>query len=367
MSHLQVYEELREKLDKAPLGFPEGGEGREELEILEILFSEDEADLAQDLPFLSFTVEDIVDEVGMGRSELEDKLDTMVEKKTVLRDEKDGETVYRLLPVVIGWFELPFASGPGGDERQEELAPLWEEYLSDAWLDELGDRDTGVMRALPEKGSISGGAQVLPHEDAVKLVKARGDVALVQCACRTKARINDEGCEHSLDNCLVFGSLARGAVDTGIGREISSEKALEILKEANQEGLVHTVENHSGRLNILCNCCECCCISFKAIHEAGHEGTIAKSSYFANVDEEECIACGICALRCPVNAITFKKNKKPAEVDEEKCIGCGVCHPTCPVSAVELEMRENPTDPLGYFEYIETMLEERGKDLSSLE
>ncbi len=366
MSHLEIYEELREKLDKAPLGLPEG-ENREELEILEILFSEDEAELAPDLPFFTFRVEDVVDKVDMDKSELKDKLGTMVEKKTVLRDEKDGETVYRLLPAVIGWFELPFSAGPGGDERQEELAPLWKEYFSDTWLDELGDRENAAMRALPEKDSISTGAQVLSHEDAAKLVKARDDVALVQCACRTKARITGDGCEHSLDNCLTFGSLARAAVDTGIGKEITSERALEILEEANQEGLVHTTENHKGRLNILCNCCECCCISFKAIHEAGHEGAIAKSSYFANVDEEECIACGICSLRCPVNAVTVRKNKEPAQVDEEKCIGCGVCYPTCPVDAIELELREDPSDPLGYSEYIEALLEERGKDMSSLE
>lgn len=366
MSHLEIYKQLREKMDQAPIGFPEGIDD-EELKILQILFSDDEAELAQDLPFISFTLDDILEKVDMDKSTLRDKLETMVVKKTVLKDEKDGETIYRLLPVVIGWFELPFASGPAEDGRQEELAPLWEDYLSNAWLDELGDRETATMRSLPEKGAISKNTQVLPYEDAAKLVKARDDIAVVHCACRVKARINDEGCEHSLENCLAFGSLAHAAVKYGIGKSISSEEALEILKEANQEGLVHTVENHSGRLNILCNCCECCCISFKAIHEAGHEDAVAKSSYYANVDEEECIACSICAVRCPVNAVTVKKDKEPAKVNEEDCIGCGVCHPTCPVDAIELELREDASKPLGYFEYIEALLEERGKDLTSLE
>lgn len=366
LGHLKIYEKLREKLDKAPIGFPEGPEG-EEKKILRILFSEEEADFAQDLPFVSFTINDISGKVDKTEEEIKETLGEMAEKGTVLRDERDGEMIYRLLPVVVGWMELPFASGPGEDERQEELAPLWKKYWTSAWLDELGDRDTSVMRALPEKDSISSETRILPFEDAAKLVEEREDIAVVHCACRTKTRITGDGCKHTLKNCLAFGSIARSAVEHGIGEEISSDKALQILKEANQEGLVHTVENHSGKLNILCNCCECCCMLFQSIHETDNPNTITGSSYYAKVDTEDCIACGICVVRCPMKAVTVKKNKEPAEVDEEQCLGCGVCQPTCPVDAIELELREDVSRPSEYFEYINSLLDDRGKDFSSLQ
>ncbi len=366
MGHLKIYEKLQEKLDKAPVGFPESPEG-EEKEILRILFSEEEADLAQDLPFVSFTIEDVSKRMDKSEEKIENTLDEMSEKGTVLKDEREEGTVYRLLPVVVGWMEIPFASGPEEDSRQEELAPLWKKYWINVWLDELGDRDTSVMRALPEKDSISSETQILPYEDAVKLVKAREDIAAVHCACRVKTRLTGSGCEHSLENCLTFGPLARAAVKQGFGEKISSEEALKILKEANQEGLVHTIENHQGKLEILCNCCECCCMLFQSIHKADNPDTIAKSSYQAEVDTEECIACGICALRCPMNAITVKKNKEPAEIDNEKCIGCGVCHPTCPTDAIQLELREDAEEPPEYVEYVKSLLEDRGKDMSDLQ
>jgi|Deesub1362A_J573_1020465.scaffolds.fasta_scaffold00850_12 ferredoxin len=363
--HLELYERLREKLSKAPIQVPKTLSGYER-EILKVLFDEDEVQLALKLPFISFTLEDISQRTGESEEYLKNTLERMAKKGTVFKIEKKGKTIYRLLPVVIGWFETPFFKGPGKDPRQEKLAPLWDEYWKEAWLDEIGDRGTSIMRALPEKSAISNKSVILPYEDAVELVKNRDYHAVAHCACRVMARLAGKGCRHTLENCLSFGSMGKYLVNNGFGRRISVEEALEILERANKEGLVHTTENHSGKVNVICNCCTDCCMFFRAIYEVKYPNVISSSNYYAQVDGDECVACGICSIRCPMNAIKTRKSKEAAQINRERCIGCGVCVTTCPMEALSLVERDEIHDPPDYRTYISKLLSDRGKDTNSL-
>lgn len=46
-----------------------------------------------------------------------------------------------------------------------------------------------------------------------------------------------------------------------------------------------------------------------------------------------CVACGVCALQCPFNAIDIYKGCY-ANVDSKKCVGCGLCFKACPANAI---------------------------------
>jgi Pyruvate/2-oxoacid:ferredoxin oxidoreductase delta subunit len=242
---------------------------------------------------------------------------------------------------------------------------LWAQYREEGFLDEIGDRKRPIMRALPERDTISSRSQVLPFEDAVKLVRQRDYIAVAYCPCRIIAKLVGQGCRHSLENCIHMGSIGKYMVEHGMARRVTPDEALKILRKSNREGLVHLMER-TRKVSTICNCCNDCCVFFQTVFQAKYPHAIAHSSYVAEVDISKCIACGICALRCPMKAVRVKINKEPANVDPEKCLGCGVCVPTCPVEAIELlERDELPELPDG-ITFIQEMLEDRGRDPSGL-
>lgn len=46
---------------------------------------------------------------------------------------------------------------------------------------------------------------------------------------------------------------------------------------------------------------------------------------------DTCIACGVCASECPVDAI---KEGDIYVIDPEQCIDCGACQGVCPTESI---------------------------------
>jgi ech hydrogenase subunit F len=54
------------------------------------------------------------------------------------------------------------------------------------------------------------------------------------------------------------------------------------------------------------------------------------------IEIDKCIFCGMCARKCPSDAIKVDRTAKSWEVDPFKCVICGVCAEVCPKKCIAL-------------------------------
>lgn len=71
------------------------------------------------------------------------------------------------------------------------------------------------------------------------------------------------------------------------------------------------------------------------IHIKKHRcpATVCKALIVFTINEDKCTGCGICAKKCPQEAISGEK-KEPHKIDQEQCIKCGLCRDLCKFDAV---------------------------------
>src|SRR5690606_27631995 len=91
---------------------------------------------------------------------------------------------------------------------------------------------------------------------------------------------------------------------TGRGKQITREEAFEIIRRAEENGLMHQIPNldGSGKTHAICNCCGCSCYALR-IASMFKNSDMVRSNYVAHVDSEKCVACGQCVENCPTNAV----------------------------------------------------------------
>jgi len=333
--HDDVYETLREFLDRFPLGFP-ATESGVEIRILRRLFSPEEAETAVLLSPMPEEVEQISARAGRDPGELAEKLEAMSRKGLVFRSRREGRTLYNTAPFMIGLYEYSV------ENLDEELAALYKEYYETAYLEEMGASGVPGFRVFPIGESVEADITLYPFQDLVARVKEARVISVADCICRKEAKLTGGGCEYPMETCLSFGVAAEYYIENGIGREISTEEAIEILEEADRAGLVHAGVN-TRHLSNICNCCPCCCASMKGITRRGMDKHLFMNALFeAVVDTDACTACGDCEERCPVGAIAVAD---VAQVDREKCLGCGLCAGSCPGEAITMSLREDREEP----------------------
>lgn len=347
MDDTKLYEELAKHLDQGVLGSPKSPAL---MEIIKILFPLKEAEIALKLPMQNKTLSELKELFPEKADSLEEILNRMAKRGTVFTSQRPGqERKYRLLPSVVGWAETPFWAGKETDDTRK-LAPLWLKYREEAFGKELARGGMPVMRVLPISRTLRDSSEVLPFDALRPKVEEQSFCAVAHCPCRQMKRAVGEGCDHTVENCLHFGSMGRYMVEQGMAREITTEETLKILKEANAEGLVHAVDNIKGHMGTICNCCGCCCVFLDTKKKTGLH-TISTSSYVARVDGDLCAACGTCEERCPMEAITVG-DEDVAVVNEGLCIGCGVCTATCTTEAVDLTQRREIEPPPEISEFL---------------
>ncbi len=330
------YERLQKKLDQHPVGAPAS---EEFLEILKLLFLEDEVKIALCLDFQLKTVKDIAAQAEVSEEEAREKLEAMANRGSLLAKKVEGEYTYALLPNYPGLFEYPVMKGMD-EAKQKRLAELWHAYYMKYMAAELAAARPPWLRVFPTEETFTEEVEILPYEKASEMMGKAESIALARCPCR----IVEQNCEKPLQVCLSFDGAARFLIERDMAREIGLKEANDILHEADRAGLVHAGSNNMENLLFLCNCCSCCCHFMRLLTELGYDESLATSSYRVQSDDEKCSGCGICAEeRCPISAIELVSEK--SRINVKRCIGCGLCVTSCPSGALQMVKREDYQKP----------------------
>ncbi|MFW9771418.1 MAG: 4Fe-4S binding protein [Candidatus Thorarchaeota archaeon] len=329
------YEKLREFLDQFPIGFRKTRSGVE-LKILKRLFTEEEAELTTFLTIRPEQARTIARRTGKDLYQIKKKLESMAKRGLIFRTRRENKTLYNAIPFMIGLYEYSIK------KIDKELAKFFNEYYNTAGLEEMGASDVPGFKVIPLQETIQPDTTLFPYQKLQESIRNSRVISVTDCICRKEAQLLGEGCNYPIETCLSFGVAAEYYIENGIGRRITFEEAIQILKKADEAGLVHAGAN-SKHLSNICNCCPCCCGSMKGMTQFGQDKHKFMNAIFeSTIEKELCVACGSCIERCPVKAISLEDI---AIVDRDLCLGCGLCASVCPEQAIILKLRDDREEP----------------------
>ena len=176
----------------------------------------------------------------------------------------------------------------------------------------------GITQMVPP-GGAGIGMHVIPVEKAISMENTTADIEHISywlkkyeghigasiCSCRYGRKKLDEGCADDYDGwCIGVGDMADYCRETGRGRDITYDEAMEILKRAEDNGFVHQVTNIDGENKIfaICNCNVKICNALRT-SQLFNTPNLSASAYRAHVDKAACVACGQCVEYCPAGAL----------------------------------------------------------------
>ena len=349
-----VYRRLAQTLDAIPNGFP-ATESGVELRLLAKIFTPEEAHLASVMSLHREPAEAIAARAGVEAKTARRTLKTMVRKGQIRVGRRDRKLVFGLMPFVVGIYEeqLP--------RMDEELAALFEAYFQESRgaIGRYGG--PSIHRVIPVEEAVPAGVEIYAYERASQLLENAQAWGVRDCICRVQQRLVGKGCDHPIENCLVFAPVPGVFDHSETTRAISKEEALRILQEAEEAGLVHSPGNYQDGNHYICNCCTCCCGVLRSVSEFSIPTAIAKSDFVAVVEADLCAGCGDCLDRCQFGALDL-----PAAVclvDAGRCVGCGLCVTVCPTGALRLERRpegEIPPPPADFHDWLAQRATARG-------
>ena len=258
------------------------------------------------------TLDDMVKLTGMEREPLEKLLDEMSYSGVVEYNWENPEHKKQwVLPMFV----------PGSAEFSNMNAKILEQHPEmGRFFERMSRLPLEAVSAMVPPGGAGIGMHVIPVEKAIEaenesisiehishwLDKYDGKYAASPCSCRRSRMTFDEGCADDPEGwCVAVGDMADYVVETDKGgRYITREEALEIFKQAEDNGFVHQITNIDGENKIfaICNCNVNVCYALRT-SQLFNTPNLSRSAYVARVEKADCVACGKCVEVCPAGAV----------------------------------------------------------------
>jgi hypothetical protein len=292
-----IYKQLAEHLRSLGMGYPPSDDLED---ILRANVSPMEAEVALALPTKVIPlqptgIDDIMEEVRLPRTELEEILEGLSEKGLLFSGKtRNGKKGYALQQVGFGFPQTFFWKGDDTPHARN-MATLVAKYFNRKVTQEAyGHAETKPFRFIPVGETVDFHTHtVFPYHVMEDVIHQANVIAVAHCPCRMTAYLRGRACEHPTEVCMKFDDLAGYVIERKLGREITEEEALRIIKGSEEAGLVHLVDNAIGDIKHTCNCCGCACWSVGSIKRRKIPRDAIMATYFIReTDEDECTGCG---------------------------------------------------------------------------
>ena len=269
------------------------------------------------------TAQWLADKVGRTVEEIQPSLDRLVYYGVFRRCRIDGtdEDSYFMQIFAPGILEM-MVNNQELLHEHPEVGRAFEEYtrLRMQSMGPILPDGYGLMRVIPVESAIEGIPGVTDDERLSHYLDKYDVFSVSPCSCRASRTSLGDGCGHlAEDMCVQMGKGAEHYIRTGRARQITREEALEIVKRAEENGLMHDIPNieGAGESAAICNCCACACFGLRAGLMFGARDAI-RSNFVAEVDEAKCVACAQCVEVCPGNAL---------KLGQKLCADCALPEP----------------------------------------
>jgi len=360
----QVYRELARKLDSIPPGFP-ATESGVELQLLARLYTREEATIVTAMRLTYETAGDIAARAAMDSDAAYDILNGAARKGLVRTRLEKQERTFALKPQRVSFAGYSYNQVlRRADAKAAKLYMQWMQETRGGGLSDF----PAAYRVIAVEEAIHFSLEIHPYEQATEMLARAKSWGVLDCICRTRTRQAGQGCSYPLETCLAIAPDEGAFQDDELIRAISQEEALRILRESADRGLVHTTANVGDYGRAICNCCPCCCNTFRGVVEFNRLTALAHSDFRAAVDETACEGCGDCIERCHFGALSLPEGV--CVVDHARCMGCGLCAVVCPHDALSLGRRpegETPPPPADLDEWTAEYVKRRGISLTELQ
>ena len=253
-----------------------------------------------------FSAEDLAKKTRKSLDFVQTQCDKLVKAGVIRTRVRSGVLCY-YYPIWVPGIMEGILSNREQCDAHPELGACFEEYtrIRVGMLAPMLGNGVNFMRVMPVMSAIENDTHKASYDEISTLIEKAWAISVGPCSCRRSRRLMGEGCGHlEEDMCLYLNDNAISFSKNGEHRLITKEEAYEILRRAEDNGLVHEVNQSLGfdDVTAICNCCGCSCYALR-IAELFRSPNGVSSNFIARVDKDKCVACGQCVENCQTNAV----------------------------------------------------------------
>lgn len=317
-------------------------------EEFQIMFTKEEAQQVIEMPVgVYFTATDYALVSGRDEASCVKICEDLANKGRIFRERRSGVPYYHLMAMLHGLWEA---------NMNNYTLEYCKAHANEGGKD-IGDSffnsETPFYYTVPVNKQVTSTGKVLPYDDYETVIKRNTLLAVTHCQCHLHRKVMGqpgiEDLPYVVDRCIATGDEAAFYLEMGIGRQITQDEALEIMKRDIDLGMV-VQHAHSKKTEVICRChpdvCNILGGYMQAFAMVNGDMSVFNSMpnvshHTLKVDKSICIKCGACEKRCPMKSAKLDAtvNNGYPTVDG-KCVRCGQCGITCPREARKLVLKD---------------------------